>query len=84
VPYGPSRPRTLGHRFRPRRHAGAAARKGTLVNVSATERADAPIYALLVRERGDVLAEVRRIAEQTWQEVDQARTAPATHATQYA
>jgi hypothetical protein len=38
--------------------------------VSATERGDAPIYAQLVQERGDVPADVRRTAEQTWHEVD--------------
>lgn len=33
---------------------------------------DAPIYARLVEERGDVPAEVRGTAEQTWREVEQA------------
>ncbi|GAA3712171.1 hypothetical protein ACRWOO_16480 [Streptomyces sp. NEAU-PBA10] len=33
---------------------------------------DAPIYAGLVEERGDVLAEVRRTAEQALRQADQA------------
>jgi hypothetical protein len=40
--------------------------------VSFTDRSEAPIYAGLVDEHGDVLAEVRRVAEQTLREVDQA------------
>ncbi|MEW2085865.1 hypothetical protein [Streptomyces sp. NPDC005283] len=34
------------------------------------DRSDAPIYARLVDERGDVLAEARRTAEQTQQELE--------------
>ncbi|MFC8276832.1 hypothetical protein ACFUJR_30765 [Streptomyces sp. NPDC057271] len=33
---------------------------------------DAPIYATLVRERGDVPAEARRVAERVLEEVDRA------------
>ncbi|MGW7054454.1 hypothetical protein [Streptomyces sp. NPDC054887] len=33
---------------------------------------DAPIYARLVMERGDVPSEVRRVAEQTLREADRA------------
>jgi hypothetical protein len=45
--------------------------KGT-IDVSSAERAEAPIYDRLVEERGDVLADVRRTAEQTLREVDRA------------
>jgi hypothetical protein len=40
--------------------------------VLSPDRADAPIYARLVQERGDIPAEVRQTAEQTWREVDRA------------
>jgi hypothetical protein len=40
--------------------------------VSFTDRSEAPIYAGLVDEHGDVLAEVRRVAEQTLREVERA------------
>ncbi|AEW98826.1 hypothetical protein [Streptantibioticus cattleyicolor] len=40
--------------------------------MSGTERSDAPIYARLVQERGDVPAEVRRTAEQTLRELGRA------------
>ncbi|MCX4783903.1 MULTISPECIES: hypothetical protein [unclassified Streptomyces] len=38
----------------------------------ATALSDAPIYADLVQERGDVLAAVRRTAEQTHRTADRA------------
>ncbi|GAA2959841.1 hypothetical protein GCM10010518_53240 [Kitasatospora cinereorecta] len=41
-------------------------------DVSFADRSDAPIYAGLVEEQGDVPAEVRRVAEQTLREVDRA------------
>jgi hypothetical protein len=37
--------------------------------MSAADRTDAPIYADLVEERGDVPADVRRIAEETLREM---------------
>lgn len=40
--------------------------------VSFVDRSEAPIYAGLVEEQGDVPAEVRRVAEQTLREVDRA------------
>ncbi|MEU4262807.1 hypothetical protein ACYCCF_29520 [Streptomyces argenteolus] len=40
--------------------------------MSFADRSDAPIYAGLVEEQGDVPAEVRRVAEQTLREVDRA------------
>ncbi|MFD4693770.1 hypothetical protein [Streptomyces sp. NBC_00683] len=40
--------------------------------MSFVDRSDAPIYAGLVEEQGDVPAEVRRVAEQTLREVDRA------------
>ncbi|EST38702.1 hypothetical protein N566_05975 [Streptomycetaceae bacterium MP113-05] len=39
--------------------------------MSIAERADAPIYASLVREHGDVLSEARRVAEQAQREVSE-------------
>ncbi|MCW8217638.1 hypothetical protein ACIPJG_26585 [Streptomyces halstedii] len=41
-------------------------------DVSFTDKTEAPIYAGLVEEQGDVPAEVRRIAEETLREVDRA------------
>ncbi|MBT2507807.1 MULTISPECIES: hypothetical protein [Streptomyces] len=38
--------------------------------MSFTDKTDAPIYAGLVEERGDVPAEVRQAAEQTLREVE--------------
>ncbi|MFF4243334.1 hypothetical protein ACFYY2_02535 [Streptomyces sp. NPDC001822] len=38
--------------------------------MSFAEASDAPIYAGLVEEQGDVPAEVRRVAEETLLEVD--------------
>ncbi|MEU0133981.1 hypothetical protein ABZ172_08105 [Streptomyces sp. NPDC006296] len=40
--------------------------------MSSVEVSDAPIYAGLVEEQGDVPAEVRRVAEETLQEVESA------------
>ncbi|WSC96503.1 hypothetical protein OG909_31670 [Streptomyces sp. NBC_01754] len=40
--------------------------------MSFTDRTEAPIYAGLVEEQGDVPAEVRRVAEETLREVDRA------------
>ncbi|MFJ6852854.1 hypothetical protein ACIQM3_20335 [Streptomyces sp. NPDC091271] len=40
--------------------------------MSFTEASDAPIYAGLVEEQGDVPAEVRRVAEETLLEVESA------------
>ncbi|NUK25599.1 hypothetical protein [Streptomyces lunaelactis] len=40
--------------------------------MSSTDQADAPIYAGLIEERGDVPADVRRTAEQAWREVGRA------------
>ncbi|MGR8012136.1 hypothetical protein [Streptomyces hypolithicus] len=40
--------------------------------MSSADRTDAPIYADLIEERGDVPAEVRRAAEETLREVDSA------------
>jgi hypothetical protein len=40
--------------------------------VSSADQAEAPIYAGLIEERGDVPADVRRTAEQTWREVGRA------------
>ncbi|MEU0086576.1 hypothetical protein ACWGI0_10710 [Streptomyces sp. NPDC054802] len=37
--------------------------------MSAADRTDAPIYADLVEERGDVPADVRRTAEETLREM---------------
>ncbi|MFH8369368.1 hypothetical protein [Streptomyces sp. NPDC018031] len=37
-----------------------------------TEQTDAPIYARLVAERGDVPADVRQTAEKTLREVERA------------
>jgi hypothetical protein len=39
--------------------------------MTTAERADAPIYAGLVEEHGDVLAEARRVAEQADREVSE-------------
>ncbi|MDH2392497.1 hypothetical protein QCN29_27710 [Streptomyces sp. HNM0663] len=36
------------------------------------DTADAPIYSSLIRELGDIPAQVRRTAEQTMEEVDRA------------
>ncbi len=44
----------------------------TLFTVSPADRSDAPIYAELVEERGDVPAEARRTAEQTQRMLEQA------------
>ncbi|MFI9491037.1 MULTISPECIES: hypothetical protein [Streptomyces] len=41
-------------------------------DVSFADKTEAPIYAGLVEEQGDVPAEVRRIAEETLREVDRA------------
>lgn len=41
-------------------------------NMSPADRSEAPIYARLVEEHGDVLAETRRVAEQTLREADRA------------
>ncbi|QEU76233.1 hypothetical protein CP967_33475 [Streptomyces nitrosporeus] len=41
-------------------------------DVSFADKTDAPIYAGLVEEQGDVPAEVRRVAEETLREVDRA------------
>lgn len=41
-------------------------------DVSFTDSSEAPIYAGLVEEHGDVMAEVRRVAEETMREADQA------------
>ncbi|MCX0247675.1 hypothetical protein ACGFR6_31995 [Streptomyces sp. NPDC048567] len=40
--------------------------------MSFTDSSDAPIYAGLVEEHGDVMAEVRRVAEETMREADRA------------
>ncbi|WP_256064776.1 MULTISPECIES: hypothetical protein [unclassified Streptomyces] len=40
--------------------------------MSFADKTEAPIYAGLVEEQGDVPAEVRRIAEETLREVDRA------------
>ncbi|MER5632826.1 hypothetical protein [Streptomyces nitrosporeus] len=40
--------------------------------MSFADKTDAPIYAGLVEEQGDVPAEVRRVAEETLREVDRA------------
>ncbi|MGW0735218.1 hypothetical protein [Streptomyces sp. NPDC002851] len=40
--------------------------------MSAIDTTDAPIYAQLVEERGDVPTEVRETAEETQREVEQA------------
>ncbi|ROQ59382.1 hypothetical protein EDD93_6776 [Streptomyces sp. 840.1] len=40
--------------------------------MSFTDSSEAPIYAGLVEEHGDVLAEVRRVAEETLREAGQA------------
>jgi hypothetical protein len=37
--------------------------------VSATPQTNAPIYARLVQERGDVPADARQTAEETWQKI---------------
>ncbi|MFF9786324.1 hypothetical protein [Streptomyces nigrescens] len=47
---------------------------------SSTGASDAPIYAGLVEERGDVLAEVRRTAEKVRKEADQAIDFTSSHA----
>ncbi|MEJ8639347.1 MULTISPECIES: hypothetical protein [Streptomyces] len=39
--------------------------------MSTADRSDAPIYAELVDERGDVPAEARRTAEQAQQQLEQ-------------
>lgn len=41
-------------------------------SVSSVDRAEVPIYASLIEERGDVPAEVRRVAEQALREMDRA------------
>ncbi|MBP2363768.1 MULTISPECIES: hypothetical protein [Streptomyces] len=48
--------------------------------MSFADRSDAPIYAGLVEEQGDVPAEVRRVAEQTLLEVDRALDFSSVHA----
>ncbi|MFE3326618.1 hypothetical protein [Streptomyces sp. NPDC059176] len=40
--------------------------------MSPADRTEAPIYATLIEERGDVPAEVRRTAEQAKQELERA------------
>ncbi|MEU3225273.1 hypothetical protein ABZ695_19225 [Streptomyces sp. NPDC006976] len=40
--------------------------------MSFTDSSEAPIYAGLVEEHGDVPAEVRRVAEETMREADRA------------
>ncbi|MER5363258.1 hypothetical protein [Streptomyces sp. NPDC002785] len=40
--------------------------------MTSADRAEAPIYARLVEEHGDVPAETRRVAEQTLREADRA------------
>ncbi|MEU9984385.1 hypothetical protein [Streptomyces sp. NPDC050856] len=45
----------------------------------AAARTDAPIYDTLIRERGDVPAEARRVAEQTEREVAQALDFSSVH-----
>ncbi|MFD4943672.1 hypothetical protein ACFVYE_18745 [Streptomyces sp. NPDC058239] len=40
--------------------------------MSSADRSEAPIYARLVEEHGDVPAETRRVAEQTLREADRA------------
>ncbi|MFI2780330.1 hypothetical protein [Streptomyces sp. ALB3] len=49
--------------------------------MSSTEASDAPIYAGLVEEQGDVPAEVRRVAEETLQEVQSVLDFSAVRAT---
>ncbi|MGW0549458.1 hypothetical protein [Streptomyces sp. Wb2n-11] len=49
--------------------------------MSSTHHAEAPIYAGLIEERGDVPAEVRQIAEQTLREVEQAMDFSSVRAT---
>lgn len=39
--------------------------------MTTAERADAPIYASLVEEHGDVLSEARRVAEQAARDVSE-------------
>lgn len=58
--------RTLGHRH-PSAATSAAYAEG-IGTVTATESTDAPIYAQLIRERGDVPEDARRTAEQTQRE----------------
>ncbi|RPK68899.1 hypothetical protein EES43_00830 [Streptomyces sp. ADI96-02] len=41
-------------------------------NMSSADRTDAPIYASLVEEQGDVPAEVRRVAEEVLRDADRA------------
>ncbi|MCX5416293.1 hypothetical protein [Streptomyces sp. NBC_00059] len=48
--------------------------------MSSAETSDAPIYAGLVEEQGDVPAEVRRVAEETLLEVELALDFSAVHA----
>ncbi|WP_167546461.1 hypothetical protein [Streptomyces flavidovirens] len=48
--------------------------------MSSANRAEAPIYAGLVEERGDVPAEVRQAAEETLREVEQAMDFSAVRA----
>ncbi|WP_185297031.1 hypothetical protein [Streptomyces finlayi] len=40
--------------------------------MSPADRSEAPIYASLVQEHGDVLAEVRRVAEQALRDAERA------------
>ncbi|MFJ4963293.1 hypothetical protein ACIP6P_12745 [Streptomyces sp. NPDC088729] len=40
--------------------------------MSSADRTDAPIYASLVEEQGDVPAEVRRVAEEVLRDADRA------------
>ncbi|MFB8030751.1 hypothetical protein ACFQ6U_17120 [Streptomyces sp. NPDC056465] len=48
--------------------------------MSFAEASDAPIYAGLVEEQGDVPAEVRRVAEATLLEVESVMDFSAVHA----
>ncbi|MDF6017089.1 hypothetical protein [Streptomyces sp. JH34] len=47
--------------------------------MSSVEATDAPIYAGLVEEQGDVPAEVRRVAEETLLEVESVLDFSALH-----
>jgi len=52
-----------------RTEAGETVTEGTNPTVSTTEPTDVPIYTRLVRERSDILNDVRQAAEETWREV---------------
>ncbi|MFR9674193.1 hypothetical protein [Streptomyces sp. TR06-5] len=47
--------------------------------MTTAERADAPIYADLVQEQGDVIEEARRVAEQAERDVSEVMDFSRTH-----